>query len=360
MCLLEALLGTKKILIVEDDPHWQRIIEKAIGKVQRGINLLNRYTVDSALNAESAKAKLKHNEYAIVTMDINLSPSENSAEGMALLQLLKDKGAQPLSIIISGEDNTNYPIQGFSKFNIFHYIPKFEDRNTLIEIRSTLKSLMLYDDALMYVQRKSWTKAINQWEAACVAQPDLTNRFKNLVELAPKHILSGLPTNELINDYLVKFLATSDKHWAVLEVNFNNIQKYYDAYGSYKGDEALKYIGQYFRQLGEENKQIEFVGQNSGKNSMVLVLSNDTFAEILAGQLLDEFNFLSSAGNGKGKHSDFLYDFLDRENGFTASKEGYDVELPIISVEVRLVTKANHPEDLEILTNPSFGRILTT
>jgi serine/threonine-protein kinase len=104
----------EKILIIEDQPTWQRHISRA----------LKGYSLHTAPSVSEAKRMLDQAlaEYApfqVMTLDINLkAPEEYDTSGEELLQYTKQRHPYIKCVVVSGTANFEQASNYFSKFGI--------------------------------------------------------------------------------------------------------------------------------------------------------------------------------------------------------------------------------------------------
>ena len=127
------------------------------------------------------------------------------------------------------------------------------------ELKATVRSILLYTDALIHLDAGDWERAGESWEAACAFAPELRKRFKYvgvLIEkarLAATDKITGLPAGEMVEAKLRDLLSV-DKPWGILYVAVDELDEYYRRYGHVEGDSALKTIARFLqRQVGIES-----------------------------------------------------------------------------------------------------------
>jgi diguanylate cyclase (GGDEF)-like protein len=146
--------------------------------------------------------------------------------------------------------------------------------------------------------------------------------------------LTRLPGNASIKAELDERLARSET-FAALFVDLDNFKAFNDRYGFFRGDEALRVLGDIILEAVEHpgnGPASDFAG-NIGGDDFVVITSVDR-AEPLARricQLVDE-------------RFPYLYDEADRAAGHVTSvdRNGHERSFPLMSVSVAIVTNEDH------------------
>jgi len=336
-------MSDRRILIVEDDDHWYEIIAEAIQEALYDLGCEADYKVMHARYYQQALDLLKSSVFTLVSMDVNLSDvSKGTSEGLDLLEYLSTSTFDTCSIIVSGEAEPEYILDGFQKYNILRYIKKAPWDNQ--ELSNTVKSILLYADALGYLKTGEWKKAIENWERACKVMPELRKRFQDvggLVERAKSEVtnpITGLPTGEMVDSKLRGLLRAS-KPWGILYIVVDNLEEYYKTYGHVEGDSALKIIGLF---LQDQADQASFIGYIERDLFMVIV-GDHLYAESLKESLRDNFNLKRDMDTN-------LYSFRDREKGVG------ETGIPELKLAIRLVSDQDGPfTDIRELSRMGSG-----
>ena len=253
----------RRILIVEDDLDWYELIAEAIGEVLQDIGRELDYQVMHADDEQEALDLLDRYVFTLVSMDINLSDvTKGTAEGLELLGRLEASTSDTWSIIVTGEDKHEYMQDAFEKYNILRFFEKGHWSRERRELKTAVKSILLYTDALIYLDARDWEQARHSWERACRFAPRLRKRFKYVGVLVEKaqskatDAITGLPSGEIVESRLRELLRTRGP-WGVLYVAVDNLEGYYGRYGHVEGDSALKTIARF---LCDQAGQASFVG----------------------------------------------------------------------------------------------------
>ena len=317
-------MGDRRILIVEDDPDWYDIIAEAMRDVLRDVGVRANYKVMHASGEREALDLLKRHSFTLVSMDINLSNlSEGTHEGLDLLESLSS-APDTCSIIVSGEVKPEYILNGFQKYNISRFIRKapWDDR----EFRSTVKSILLYADALDYLRDENWERAAHSWEEACRVAPELGERFQDvgeIIERANTHRVTGLPTGGRVDSKL-KELLKADGRWGILYVKVEDLEAYYERYGHVEGDSTLKTVALF---LQDQAGPTGFVGY-ADRNLFMVVVEDAMHARSLEQQLLSSFHHIYSR----------LYPYRDLDqNGVVR------MGIPELRLAIRIVSSEDGP-----------------
>jgi PleD family two-component response regulator len=283
-------MGDRRILIVEDDQDWYEIIAEVVQGVLRDVGMEADYEVMHARDEPEALNLLDRHSFTLVSMDINLSNvSEGTHEGLDLLESLFS-APDTCSIIVSGEVKPEYILNGFQKYNILRFIRKapWDDQ----ELGTTVKSILLYADALGYLRGENWERAAESWEEACQGAPELRKKFQDvgkLVERANTHRVTGLPTGGNIDSKL-KDLLKADEQWGILYIKVEDLEAYYETYGHVEGDSALKTVALF---LQDQAGPTGFVGY-ADRNLFMVVVEDSMRARSLQEKLLDNFHHMYS------------------------------------------------------------------
>jgi GGDEF domain-containing protein/CheY-like chemotaxis protein len=321
-------VGDRRILIVEDDEDWREIIAEAIGDVLHDLGREADFDVMHADDEQEALGLLKQYSFALVSMDINLSNvTKGTSEGLDLLNYLEASAADTCSIIVSGEVKPEYILNGFQKYNILRFIGKAPWDGQ--ELRTTVKSILLYTEALRHLSAGAWKKAVGSWERACQVAPELGKRFKDISELVERkkleaHHITGLPTGDAVDSMLREFLGL-DTPWGILYVDVENLEAYYNRYGHVEGDSALKTVA---RLLQDRAGQAAFLGY-ADRGLFIVAVEDRSRARSLSKRLLDSL---------EGSYSNlYPYQELDEETG--SPKPG----VPELRLNIRMVSDQDGP-----------------
>lgn len=122
--------GARKILIVEDEPRWRRVV----GEVLQG----DGYEVETATSREEAETKLVAKSYDLLILDLRLSDEDASNEdGMEILRNLPQGPERPEVIILSAHGSEDQLRRALRSYGVADFIPKgqFDDEEFLDEVR---------------------------------------------------------------------------------------------------------------------------------------------------------------------------------------------------------------------------------
>lgn len=321
-------VSDRRILIVEDDQEWYEIIVEAIQDVLHEVGRATEYEVMHAVGEQEALDLLRRYSFTLVSMDINLSNvTEGTHEGLDLLEVLEASTPDTCSIVVSGEVKPEYILNGFQKYNILRFIGKatWDDR----ELRTTVRSILLYADAVAYLRAGDWERAVGSWQEACQVAPELKKRFQDvqvLVErarLETTHRITGLPTGEVI-DARLKELLKSDIPWEILYVELQNLEEYYKTYGHVEGDSALKTVARFLQgQAGPAG----FVGYVE-RDLFIVLVQEPMRARSLRAGLVESFREIYAN----------LYPFQDIDwNGVVRA------DVPELKIAIRSVSSQDGP-----------------
>jgi GGDEF domain-containing protein len=321
-------MDDRRILIVEDDQDWYEIIADLVQGVLRDVGVEADYEVMHARDEQEALDLLKQHAFTLVSMDINLSNvTEGTREGLDLLEVLASSTPDTCSIIVSGEVKPEYILNGFQKYNILRFIGKavWQDH----ELETTVRSILLYADALDYLRVRDWERAIDSWEQACQVAPELRRKFRDvgvLVErarLETVHRITGLPTGEMIDSKL-KELLRAEKRWGILYVKVDNLEEYYEAYGHVEGDSALQTVARFLR---DQAGSATFVGYTE-RDLFLVVVDDPERARSLQAKLQENVYDIYSN----------LYPFQDLDQ-----KGAVRAGIPELRLVIRLVSYQDGP-----------------
>jgi len=329
-------MGDRRILIVDDDPDWHEIIAAALQDVLHDIGREADYVVMYAKDYQQALDLLKQHTYTLVSMDINLSKAQEASEGLELLDELETSASDTCSIIVSGESEhvsasrwQQYILDGFQKCNILRFIGKASWDGQ--EFKTTVKSILLYADALSYLKAGDWEQAIGNWKRARQVAPELGKKFQDvgvLVErarLETSNPITGLPTGKVVEAKLKELLGIA-RPWSVLYIRVENLEEYYETYGHVQGDNALKTIGSFLRnQVG----RADFIGHP--EHGLFMVVVEDP--EGLKVRLLDSFNV-------EREMDVHLYPRQDRDN---ETERRVKTGMPELKLAIRVVSDRDGP-----------------
>ena len=90
------------ILVVEDDPSWEKILRKTLEKAG--------YHVETVTTLRDAIDNLEMNSYQVVVTDIRLTEEVDNRDGIRLLEWIKKRELNTKNFAISGR-----PVSGLDK-----------------------------------------------------------------------------------------------------------------------------------------------------------------------------------------------------------------------------------------------------
>lgn len=109
--------GPWRILIVEDEPSWQ----KRLIRILQEINC----AVVTAANYEEVKGMLTNFNFDLVSIDLNLDKSTRYADGRELALRIREKFGDDIPIIIvTGTGDLEEQRRAFKEYNVFDFIEK--------------------------------------------------------------------------------------------------------------------------------------------------------------------------------------------------------------------------------------------
>jgi PleD family two-component response regulator len=324
-------MSDRRILIVEDDDDWGELIAEAIQEVLRDIGREADYVVMHAKDEQQALDLMNRHAFALVSMDINLSDvTEGTSEGLGLLERLEASTSDTWSIIVSGEDKSKYMQDAFEKYNILRFFEKAHwVSGECQELKTAVKSILLYTDALIHLGVGDWEQANDSWQRACEFAPELRKRFKYvgvLVEKARSEAtdqITGLPIGEIVESKLRDLLRAKGP-WGILYVTVDNLEEYYRKYGHVEGDSALKTVARF---LQDRAGQASFIGYPE-RGLFMVVVEDHLRAQSLNKRLLGSFRDIYSN----------LYPFQDLDQ-IGVVKAG----IPELTLAIRLVSDQDGP-----------------
>ncbi|WP_310830680.1 response regulator [Paenibacillus pedocola] len=117
-------LGSKKILIVDDEPRTRQGIKQTL-EVWAG----GRYVVETADNGVEARQRLQHEQVHLLITDVRMP----EVSGIDLIRSLKERPRQPVVIVISGYAEFDY-VQQAMRLGAFNYLLKPLDKAELLQV----------------------------------------------------------------------------------------------------------------------------------------------------------------------------------------------------------------------------------
>ncbi len=114
------------VLVIDDDKRLNKLLQKFLNE--------NKHSVDTALDAKSAKIKMSCVEYDIIILDV-MMPGES---GLDLLPYIQEKYKTPI-LMLSAMKDTNHKIEGLEKGADDYLGKPFEPKELLLRIESILK-----------------------------------------------------------------------------------------------------------------------------------------------------------------------------------------------------------------------------
>ncbi len=107
----------RQILVVEDEPSWQRRLTRILNEINCAVVIASNY--------EEAEARLANLRFDLVTIDLNLDKSTQYADGLELiLQIRRTLGPQFPIIVITGTGSMEEQRRAFKDYNVFDFIQK--------------------------------------------------------------------------------------------------------------------------------------------------------------------------------------------------------------------------------------------
>ncbi len=108
-----------RVLVVEDNKRWQRILTKDLTKVG--------YDVAVASTLDEAIAMLEKEMYHVVVTDIGLTEEADDDSGIELLQLIKQQYPTITTLAISGRSVAGLDKERFkSEYEVLDYIKRVD------------------------------------------------------------------------------------------------------------------------------------------------------------------------------------------------------------------------------------------
>jgi GGDEF domain-containing protein len=268
--------------------------------------------------------------------------TDGTSEGLDLLDHLETSASHTCAIIVSGEVKPEYILNGFQKYNILRFIGKapWDDR----ELRTTVKSILLYTEALRHLSAGAWEQAVGSWQEACRVAPELGKRFKDIPVLVERekleatHRITGLPAGDAVDSKLRELLR-ADGPWGILYVDVENLEQYYDTYGHIEGDSALKTIARF---LQEQAGRARFVGYPD-RGLFIVIVADRARARSLGAELMDGFQDTYSK----------LYSFRDLDDTGAVK-----ARVPELSLAIQVVSDRDGPfTDIREISRMGSGSV---
>ncbi len=105
------------ILVVEDDPTWQAILQECLVEAGHQVHLSATF--------DEARQQLRYNHFQLVTLDARLQSGPQTQEGLLLLNYIRHQLKTDLPIIIiSGEIARRDLIRAFRDFSVSNVLLK--------------------------------------------------------------------------------------------------------------------------------------------------------------------------------------------------------------------------------------------
>jgi len=114
------------VLVIDDDKRLNKLLQKFLNE--------HNHSVDTALDAKSAKIKMSCVEYDIIILDI-MMPGET---GLELLPYIQQKYTTPV-LMLSAMKDTKHKIEGLEKGADDYLGKPFEPKELLLRIEAILK-----------------------------------------------------------------------------------------------------------------------------------------------------------------------------------------------------------------------------
>ncbi len=111
-----ATKSQPKILIIEDDKDWQRLLTKYLDQ--------EIYLVTIAGGYSSAVEQLDKTDYDLIILDLCLVEDGAEYYGMSLLSLLQESKHEVPVIVVSAYGTVSRVRDGFKLYNIYDFISK--------------------------------------------------------------------------------------------------------------------------------------------------------------------------------------------------------------------------------------------
>ncbi len=166
----------------------------------------------------------------------------------------------------------------------------------------------------------------------------VTNTLRRVQQESLTDPRSGLPAERLVKEQIRRLMRS--KGWACLAVRINEFAQFSERYPYPAGDLVIRstarLIGTVVNEAGAPD---DFVGQTG---EVFVIVTSEERGPGMRDALIERFNAEI------GMH----YDFADRQRGYMLlkDKDGVERQVPIMSLNVRVVTDKDDPADIrEIL-----------
>ena len=116
------------VLVIDDDKRLNTLLQKFLNE--------NNHSVDTALDAKSAKVKMSSVKYDIIILDV-MMPEES---GLELLPFIQEKYNTPI-LMLSAMKETKHKIEGLEKGADDYLGKPFEPKELLLRIEAILKRI---------------------------------------------------------------------------------------------------------------------------------------------------------------------------------------------------------------------------
>ena len=239
----------RAFLIVEDEAAFNAQLRMFVQIALRELpaRMADRVKIYQAHSFSEALFFLDEYDIDFVSVDMALHVGEvgmeraqrqkNEAGGIRLLAELVSKPAQPITVVVSGEESRSYMEDTLRKYNVLNYYVKGEF--DLDEYKYAVQAVFWYWQALQQLQRFDVDKAITSWgevtrhaEQAQIALRNFPERVDTIVKYAHMHPFSGLPTFLWTRSRLKHCLyarngltAVARPQWTLIRLTLENFQQ---------------------------------------------------------------------------------------------------------------------------------------
>ncbi len=264
-----------RILVVDDEPHLRRILEKQLTN--------EGYDVLVAEGGREAIARLESESVDLVLLDI-MMPEMDGIEVLRRMKAHYRTSSVPV-IFLTARSRQEDKLAGLIEGANDYLTKPYEQDELIARVRNTL--------AFARLQRQ--------------ASP-----------------LTGLPGNQVIQDETLRRI-TEREPFAFLHIDLDGFKSYNDYYGYQRGDQVISRTAALLCDTLEEVGEKEgFVGHVGG-DDFVMMLALERGIPV-ANAVLERFDAMIRE----------LYDPIDRERGYIAvtNRQGERQEFPFVAITI--------------------------
>lgn len=278
----------RTMLIVEDEEPWQDTIAMICEAVHEKL-YGNKGKIVIAANLDEAIRVLNETPPDFASVDLNLEGTKQVKDpgGLKVLKAIETLKLKTVSIVVSGENNPHF--WAISKrYHALTFQQKIKGFEEIFD--PAVEAALLYMDARDLLDNNSYKAALEKWaqakETIFLVQKneetkdlwsfplDIEEEYRARFKY---HSVTGLPTQELVNDEL-KRLFTLDEWW-LFYIEIKHLNKFIENEGYQKVGPVLLSTQNLLEENFIKNLSGEVFWGHTIDNIFVLTVTNSSLSD---------------------------------------------------------------------------------